>query len=91
MTNTSQKSVNTSQKRILKEAPYSFKPVIVKAGLYCVIARGRVRILGGPQDVGLIIIIIITKILFNFNNNNNTYNYYKYYYYYYNYIIIKIL
>ena len=90
MTNTSQKSVNTSQKRILKEAPYSFKPVM-KAGLYCVIARGIVRILGGPQDVGLIKIIIITKILFNFNNNNNTYNYYKYYYYYYNYIIIKIL
>ena len=77
--------MNTSQKRILKEAPYSFKAR--DEGLYCVIARGIVRILGGPQDVGLIIIIIIiTKTLFNFNNNNNTYNYYKYYYY--NYIIL---
>ena len=69
--------MNTSQKRILKEAPYSFKPVM-KVCMYCVIARGIVRILGGPQDVGLIIIIIIiTKTLFNFNNNNNnnTYNY----------------
>jgi hypothetical protein len=58
--------VNTSQKRILKEAPYSFKPVM----MVCTVLhpRGIVRILGGPQDVGLIIIIIfITKTLFNFN------------------------
>ena len=55
MTNTSQKSVNTSQKRILKEAPYSFKPVM-KAGLYCVIARGIVRILGGTgADLGFFV------------------------------------
>ena len=61
--------MNTS----LKEAPYSFKPVMK---VYCVIARGIVRILGGPQDVGLIIIIIIiTKTLFNFNNNNNTHDF----------------